>query len=293
MACPDCQRRSALVAALARAISRLSLRREHLLELLALPNEQLLHAAKVKNPDELLRRLELPVPTHSVPTAICRHDPDYPEALAQLECAPAVLYATCTTDRLRELRSNPTVAIIGSRDYSEYARQPTFELARDLATAGVTVISGQNEGLEAIAHYGVLRVQGSAIAVMAGAPDLTHQIWHIYLHQLILAHGAAISEFPPGFSSRERWGFVASQRIIAALTSIVVVVEAAGRSCVPLTVDLAADLGAEIAVVPGRVTDPGAHCLFGLLRDGAHPISCAQDVLDLIHDGSNVRGVAA
>jgi predicted Rossmann fold nucleotide-binding protein DprA/Smf involved in DNA uptake len=101
MACPTCLRRAALIAALAPAISRLSFTRQGLLGLLALPNAQLLHAAKVEDPRGLLRRLEIPLPTQSVPTALCRHDPDYPEALAQLDCAPAVLYATCTTERLR------------------------------------------------------------------------------------------------------------------------------------------------------------------------------------------------
>ena len=108
MACPPCQRRSALVAALAPAISRLTFTRRGLLGMLALPEAQLLRAAKIENPSTLLRRLELPLPTESVPTATCRHDPDYPEALAQLDCAPAVLYATCTVERLRELLSKPT-----------------------------------------------------------------------------------------------------------------------------------------------------------------------------------------
>jgi hypothetical protein len=110
MACPTCLRRAALIAALAPAISRLSFTRQGLLALLALPNAQLLHAAKVEDPRGLLRRLEIPLPTQSVPTALCRHDPDYPEALAQLDCAPAVLYATCTSERLRELLMEPTVA---------------------------------------------------------------------------------------------------------------------------------------------------------------------------------------
>jgi hypothetical protein len=84
MACPACQRRSALIAALAPTISSLSLRRQGLLGLLALPDAQLLRATKVENPRRLLRGLELSLPTDSVPTALCRHDPEYPEALAQL-----------------------------------------------------------------------------------------------------------------------------------------------------------------------------------------------------------------
>jgi DNA processing protein len=127
---------------------------------------------------------------------------------------------------------------------------------------------------------------------MGGAPDRSHRIRHDHLHHRILTHGAAVSEFPPGFIPRQGWPFIASQRIIAALSSIVIVVEAAGRSCALLATQIAADLGGDIAVVPGRVTDPGGHLIFALLRDGAHPIACAQDALDLIHAAGGTRSRA-
>jgi DNA processing protein len=285
MACPPCQRRSALVAALAPAISRLTFTRRGLLGMLALPEAQLLRAAKIENPSTLLRRLELPLPTESVPTATCRHDPDYPEALAQLDCAPAVLYATCTVERLRELLSKPTVAIVGGRTYTHYAHEITSELARELASAGVTVVSGMNAGLEGIAHQDAVRARGHTIAVMPGGPEIPYLSESEDLHGEILARGAAISEFPPGFSPLQPWSFIASQRIIAALASLIVVVEAGGHSCVLLAAQIASDLGHDIAVVPGRVTDSGGRWTFALLRDGAHPVACGQDVLDLVYRG--------
>jgi len=109
MACDPCKLRSALIAALARAISSLSLHRRELLNLLALPDAQLLAAVKLDDPRGLCRSLERPLPTKHVPTALCRHDAGYPEALAQLPSAPAVLHATCPTGRLAELLSKPTV----------------------------------------------------------------------------------------------------------------------------------------------------------------------------------------
>jgi len=295
MACPACRRRSALVAALAPTISSLSLSRQGLLGLLALPDAQLLRAVKAEDPRRLWRRLELPLPTDSVPTALCRHDPEYPAALAQLPSAPAVLYATCTPKRLGEMFSspkNPTVGIVGSRDHTGYGRQKTFELARDLASAGVTVVSGVNEGLEGIAHRGALHARGSAIAVMACSPDRFHLNHGHQLHQRVLTRGAAVSEHPPGFFPPQPWCFIASQRILAALAGVVVVVEAGARSCVLFTAEIAVDLGADIAVVPGRVSDPGGRWLCELLRDGARPVACAQDVLEVIH-GAGVREVAA
>jgi DNA processing protein len=292
MACTVCQRRAALIAALAPAISRLSLSHESLLGLLGLPNERLLRAARVEDPSGLLRGLERPLPTKRVPTALCRHDRHYPEALAQLPSAPAVLYATCTTERLRELLTTPTVAIAGSRDHTCYARQMTSELARDLARAGVTVISGVNGGLEGIAHHGVLHARGSPIATMACSPEFSHLTRHDRLHRGILAHGAAISEFPPGFFPALRWSYVASQRIIAALASTIVVIEAGDQSNAVFTAQIAAELGHDVGVVPGRVTDLGGRRTFALLRDGAHPVACARDVLDLIYR-HGLRGVAA
>ena len=136
MVCSPCLRRSAVLAAVAPAIARLAPRRQRLLSVLALPSERLLRAVRVQDPRGLLRGLQLPALTDSVPTALCRHDAGYPRALRQLPSAPAVLYATCTPERLCELRSRPTVAIVGSRRLTPYTEQITFTLARDLARAG-------------------------------------------------------------------------------------------------------------------------------------------------------------
>jgi DNA processing protein len=103
----------------------------------------------------------------------------------------------------------------------------------------------------------------------------------------LLARGAAVSELP--FFPPHPWCFIASQRILAALASVVVVVEAGARSCVLFTAQIAADLGADIAVVPGRITDPGGKWLCDLLRDGARPVGCAGDVLEVI-DGTGCAG---
>jgi DNA processing protein len=276
MACESCLRRSALVAALAPTISSLSLNRQGLFDLLALPNGGLLRAAKVS--DSRLPRIQ----GRDAGTAICRHDPEYPETFRQLPCPPAVLYATCTPERLCELRAKPTVAILGGREYSAHVRHPTFELARELAGAGVTVISGLDRGLEGIAQHGAFHARAPAIAVTATAPQRPYTPDHADLHQRILARGAIVSELPPAFHHPERWLFVAAQRIIAALSRVLVLVQAGGYSCARLTINIGTALGQEVAVFPSRVTDPGGAHMFQLLRDGAHPVSCAGDVLGLL-----------
>ncbi len=293
MVCSPCLRRSAVLAAAAPALARFASRPQLLLSVLALPSERLLHAARVEDPPGVLRRLQLPVLTDRVPTALCRHDPGYPRALRELPSAPSVLYATCTPGRLRELLSPaaPTVAIVGSRGLTPYAEDITRTLSGDLARAGVTVVSSVNEGPDGIAHEAALDGSGRTIAVMACSPDLSHLTRQDDLHQRILADGTAISEFPPGFFEHQRWCFSASRRIIAALADVIVIVEAGGFSSAVLTTHFATELGRDIAIVPGRVTEPGGDTMLWLLQDGAHPVASAQDVLEVIH-GAGARGPA-
>jgi DNA processing protein len=298
MACPDCQRRAALVAALAPSIARMSFTRDGLIQLLSLSDEQLLHVIQVEYPGDLPRRIAMAKSaSDDVPTALCRHDPGYPSVLAELPSAPSVLYATCASRRLCDLVSGPTVAIVGSRNHTDYGHRITFALAQDLASAGITVISGMNFGLEGIAHHGALHAKGQTIAVMAAGPEQPHHRYMDHLYGCICARGAVVSEFPPGFFRAESWCFIAGHRIIAALADVVLVAEAGERSIALLTARIAGELGREVAVVPGRVTEHNSPGTFELLRDGAHPISCAQDVLDLIPmthmTGSRAERVAA
>ena len=296
MACPGCLERSALVAALAPAIYRLpGLTRQDLLGLLAFPQQRLLRAAGVVDVDRFSSRVRVRELTASVPSALCSHDPDYPRALAALESAPAILYATCTTERLDGLLAAPTVALVGNLIPTAYARRVAFALARDLAAAGVTVLSGLNDGVEGVVHRGVLRTRdGRGVAVLPCTPDgPPFPDRDTRLHRAIVTRGGAVSEFPPGFHPPPRWCYIASQRITAALADVVVVIEANDRSSALFTVQIAADLGHEVAVVPGRVTDRSARGTFGLLRDGAHPVSSARDVLELLHEGSRPQELTA
>jgi len=255
MSCKECQKRSAVIAALAPAISRLSPSRDELLGLLALPDGQLLGAVGVQNPCGLMRTLELPVTTTSVPTALCRHEHGYPAALAQLPSAPAVLYATCTVASLRGLLENPTAAIIGGEIHTDCGEDMTVALASNLAGAGIIVISGVRDGLERTAHQAALDARGSTIAVMPCAPGIPSSTQHAALHQRILARGAVLSEFPPGFFPPQPWCFTACRRIMAALASVTIVAEAAGLPAQSSwTAQVSAELGSQAAVVPGRVT---------------------------------------
>ena len=284
MACASCERRSALLGALAPAIERIEpLGRESLLSLLALNEQALCRAAKVADPQELIRRIGARIadsPGRS--GAVCRHDAAYPRALAQLQCAPAVLHTTCKAERLTQLLTKPTVAIIGRRVHTDYAHQVAFALARDLAGAGVTIVSALHGGIDGIAQHGAMHANGRSVAVTGCGPDRPYPRQLEHLHRRVREGGAIVSELGPGHYPPRRWSLLATQRIVAGLAEVVVVVEAERNSSEMLAVQVAADVGHEVAAVPGRVTDRGGKGMLELIRDGAHPVGSAEDVLDLI-----------
>jgi DNA processing protein len=152
------------------------------------------------------------------------------------------------------------------------------------------VVSGLALGIDASAHAGALAGRaaladggGAPIAVLAGGADRPYPGRGRTLHEAVRRAGAVVSELPPGFGVH-RWAFVARNRIIAALSSVLVVVEAAERSGSLTTADFAASIGRTVAAIPGRVTASTAAGTNGLIRDGAPLVRDAGDVLDLLAD---------
>ena len=141
------------------------------------------------------------------------------------------------------------------------------------------VVSGLALGIDATAHRGCLDGGGAAFAVLACGPDVAYPRRHRRLHERIRENGLVLSELPPG-TPPFRWSFPARNRIMAALSRLTVVVEAADPSGSLITADFARDLGRSVAAVPGRVTSKVARGTNGLLKDGAVPITSTEDVLD-------------
>jgi DNA processing protein len=153
------------------------------------------------------------------------------------------------------------------------------------------VVSGLALGIDAIAHRACLDGGGRTIAVLACGVDVAYPRTNRRLYERICAHGSIVSELPPG-TRPHRWLFPARNRIMAALGHVTVVVEAAQRSGTLITADFAADLGRDVAAVPGRVTSEVAAGTNGLLRTGAALVAGPQDVLDLLF-GVGARAVPA
>jgi DNA processing protein len=223
--------------------------------------------------------------------AVCRHSPAYPPLLEDLADPPAVLFVAGRPQALGRLRGEPAVAIVGTRSPSPYGSEVAHSLGRGLGAAAVPVVSGLALGIDATAHRGCLAGRGLPVAVLACGPDVAYPRRHRGLHRQVCEHGLVLSELPPG-TRPFRWSFPARNRIMAGLTQMTVVVEAADPSGSLITSDFARDLGRSVAAVPGHVTSRVAQGTNGLLRDGAVPITRAEDVLDELF-GAGTRRVPA
>jgi DNA processing protein len=183
------------------------------------------------------------------------------------------------------------VTIVGARRASSYGLQVAERLARDLAAAGVTIVSGMARGIDAAAHRGALTADGLTIAVLANGPDVVYPPVNRPIYERILERGAVVAEHPPGTRAR-RYDFPARNRIMAALAGLVVIVEAAQPSGSLITADLAAKLGRTVGAVPGQVGIPVAAGTNDLIKEGAELIRDARDALDLLYGvGADRRAV--
>jgi DNA processing protein len=280
-ACDACLRRTWLVARLAGWIELARHEGRRLPEVLALDDEVLLAAvapAEVSRTLAARERLDLgeqrAAYLRAGLTAVCRHAPGYPQALRDDRAAPPIAsWAGAMPD-------GPAVAVVGTRRASPDGLEIARALGRGLAAAGVTVVSGMALGVDSAAHEGALQAGGPTVAVLAGGADVAYPRSKRSLHERIRVSGAVISEAPPAFTPR-RWCFPARNRIIAALASATIVVQAAIRSGSLITAELAMDLGRDVGAVPGSPLDWRSAGANALLRDGASVVRDAGDALDL------------
>lgn len=208
---------------------------------------------------------------------LARREPGYPPLLAELHDPPASLFLRGQMEALQ----GPGVAVVGARSCSAYGAQVARSLARELATAGVVVVSGLARGVDGEAHRGALEAGGRTVAVLGCGIDRDYPRSHAELARRIVSSGAVISEYPPGVEPAP-WRFPARNRIIAGLALATVVVEARERSGALITADFALELGRDVFAVPGEITSGLSAGTNDLLRQGAAPLTCAGDVLDAV-----------
>jgi DNA processing protein len=213
--------------------------------------------------------------------ALCRHDPRYPRALGGAG-APPMLNVAGGVARLSELTASPVVAISGSRRASDYGVEMAKGLARGLAASGVTVASGLADGISVAAQVGALEARGRSLAVIPGSLDGGRPAKRRSLFERVTQSGCAVAELPCGSTAR-RWGHPASERILASLASVSILVEAEEVAHELLGAQLAMAGDKTVAAVPGRVTSPLSRGPHALLIAGAHLVREPADVLELLY----------
>jgi DNA processing protein len=202
-----------------------------------------------------------------------------PPLLRAIHDPPARLYVR--GDPELEILARPAVAIVGARACSPYGAQVARMLARELAGAGVVVVSGLARGVDAEAHRGALDAGGTTVAVLGCGVDRDYPAAHTELARRIGdSGGLVVSEYEPGVEPAP-WRFPARNRIIAGLCVATVVVEARERSGALITADFALEEGRDVLAVPGEITSALSAGTNALLRLGAVPVTSASDVLEV------------
>lgn len=175
----------------------------------------------------------------------------------------------------------PGVAIVGTRRCTEYGRSIARNLGHAVASAGWPVISGLARGIDAAAHHGTLDGGGDGFAVLGCGVDVVYPADNRSLAERLLSSGGLISEYPPG-TPPAPFRFPARNRIIAGLSGVVVVVEAAVTGGALITARLALDQGKDVLAVPGDINRPTSEGCNLLIRDGAYPVLSSEDLIECL-----------
>ena len=205
-------------------------------------------------------------------------DAHYPPLLRESAQPPALLYGR--GDRAA-LATASAIAIVGTRKPTRYGLEATRALVRDLAPSGITIVSGLATGIDGAAHEAALAEKAITVAVLGSGinENSLFPSHHIGLSRRIVATGGAlISEFPPGTPGLKHH-FPQRNRIVAGMTSGVIIIEARERSGALITARMAIDNNREVLVVPGSIFSPTSVGPNLLLREGAIPVQCGRDVL--------------
>ncbi|WP_235440453.1 DNA-processing protein DprA [Paenibacillus sp. DMB20] len=206
---------------------------------------------------------------------ITRLDESYPDMLKSTPQAPWVLYAMGNIHLLNE----PGLAMVGTRIPTAYGRKVGSMLAEELCRAGLTIVSGMARGIDSVVHDTALRFGGKTIAVLGSGIDIVYPSENRSLYEEIAKQGLIISEYPPGTKALPGF-FPQRNRIIAGLALGTLVVEADVKSGSLITADAALEAGRDVYAVPGPITSPKSQGTLNLIKQGAKPVTCAEDVTE-------------
>lgn len=209
---------------------------------------------------------------------VMRGEEGYPRRLMEIPNPPHMLFVWGENN----LDDAFSLGVVGTRKATEYGLVNTRAISRELAQAGMCIVSGLAMGIDAASHRGALDVMGRTVAVLGGALDRFYPAQNRSLmHAIIGSGGSVITEYPLGMAPT-KYSFLYRNRIIAGMTLGVLVTEGARRSGALRTAENALDYGREVFALPGDVRSEGSQLPHMLIRDGAQLITCAKDILDTL-----------
>jgi DNA protecting protein DprA len=211
-------------------------------------------------------------------TVVRRGDPEYPPRLLRADFPPELLYVKGSLSRA----AAPTVAIVGTRRATHYGMEIAGEMGRALAERDISVVSGLARGIDAAAHVGFLSAGERAVGpvgAVGGGVDVVYPAENRRLWEAVSEAGAIVSEAPLG-APPEGWRFPLRNRIIAALSQVVVIVESSRQGGAMHTVQAADSIGVPVLAVPGSVRSPQSEGTNAIIGEGG--ASLAVDVYDIL-----------
>ncbi len=206
--------------------------------------------------------------------SIC--DEKYPKSLKHIYDSPVVLYTKGNIDILNNL----SIAIVGSRNASEYGKKIAKTMSYMLAKNNINVISGLARGIDANAHIGAINANGITVAIVANGLDKIYPMENEYLYrEIIQKNGVIITEYALGTRPLSI-NFPARNRIISGLSNGVLVVEASRKSGSLITADFALEQGKNVYAVPGNITSPNSIGTNELIKQGAKLITNVGEIIE-------------
>lgn len=207
----------------------------------------------------------------------------YPKALLQIVNPPKMLYVL---GNVSLLSSNSILAIVGSRDCTEYGRQQAFRFSKELSQQNYSIVSGLALGIDAAAHLGALQGKGNTIAVLGSGFSCIYPPENTWLfHQILQNNGCVLSEYPPDTEVTMK-NFPKRNRIISGIAKGVFVIEAAFRSGSTITARQARDLNRNVFCLPSNVTSKNSMGTHILLRQGAELVFSPSQIVEKIGTSS-------
>jgi len=212
--------------------------------------------------------------------ALTSASPGYPDNLRNIYDPPPLLYVKGSL----KPQDQSALAVVGSRSSSDYGRRVAHDICREMAAAGLTVVSGMARGIDSVAHTAALSGLGRTIAVLGCGVDTVYPPENKKLYDRIIENGAVVSEYSMG-AKPSAYNFPARNRIISGLSLGVLVVEAGMKSGSLITARMALEQGRDVFAVPGSIYSFKTKGTHNLLRTGAKLVEGAADILEELHIG--------